>query len=49
LLDAHHISWKCYNLGLGNGTFDDLEHFNALAFFKKTPTGQKMTMATLQE
>lgn len=35
LLESRHISWKCYNLGLGNGTFDDLEHFNALAFFKR--------------
>ncbi len=35
LLDAHGISWKCYNLGLGNGTFDDLEHFNPLVFFKR--------------
>ncbi len=35
LLEAQHISWKCYNLGLGNGTFADLEHFNALAFFKR--------------
>lgn len=35
LLEARQISWKCYNLGLGNGTFDDLEHFNALAFFKR--------------
>ncbi len=35
LLEARHVSWKCYNLGLGNGTFGDLEHFNALAFFKR--------------
>ncbi len=43
LLDAHHISWKCYNLGLGNGTFDDLEHFNALAFFKRWVKDPRLT------
>jgi phospholipase C len=43
LLDAHHISWKCYNLGLGNGTFDDLEHFNALAFFKRWEKDARLT------
>lgn len=35
LLEAQQISWKCYNLGLGNGTFGDLEHFNPLVFFKR--------------
>jgi phospholipase C len=35
LLEAQHITWKCYNLGLGNGTFDDIEHFNPLVFFKR--------------
>jgi phospholipase C len=35
LLDAAHITWKCYNLGLGYGSFDDLEHFNPLVFFKR--------------
>ncbi|HEY0754610.1 MAG TPA: alkaline phosphatase family protein [Ktedonobacteraceae bacterium] len=43
LLDAHHISWKCYNLGLGNGTFDDLEHFNALALFKRWQKDARLT------
>ncbi|HEX6478602.1 MAG TPA: alkaline phosphatase family protein [Ktedonobacteraceae bacterium] len=33
LLDQHHISWKCYNLGLGLGT--SLEDFNILVYFKK--------------
>lgn len=33
VLDQHHISWKCYNLGLGTGT--SLEDFNILVFFKK--------------
>lgn len=33
LLDAHHVSWKCYNLGLGLGS--TLEHFNGLMFFKR--------------
>ena len=33
LLDQHHISWKCYNLGLGLGTSP--EDFNILVYFKK--------------
>ncbi|GAC1656914.1 MAG: hypothetical protein NVS4B7_01500 [Ktedonobacteraceae bacterium] len=32
LLDAHQISWKCYNLGIGTGSLED---FNPLSFFKK--------------
>ena len=32
VLDTYHITWKCYNLGIGTGT---LEGFNPLAFFKK--------------
>ena len=36
LLDQHHISWKCYNLGTGTGSQPtQLEGYNALAFFKK--------------
>jgi phospholipase C len=35
LLDAYQISWKCYNLGFGTGSFADLEIFNGLAFFKR--------------
>lgn len=36
LLDQAHITWKCYNLGLGTGsTPSQLEGYNALAFFKK--------------
>jgi phospholipase C len=35
LLDAYHISWKCYNLGFGTGSFADIEIFNGLAFFKR--------------
>src|SRR5205823_5312990 len=31
LLDAHNISWKCYNLGVGTGS--SLEDFNSLSFF----------------
>ncbi len=34
LLDAHRVSWKCYNLGLGLGSSGSLENFNGLAFFK---------------
>ena len=33
LLDAHKISWKCYNLGIGTGT--SLEDFNILVYFKR--------------
>lgn len=35
VLEAHGIGWKCYNLGPGGGTFDDLEHFNPLVFFRR--------------
>lgn len=35
LLDAHHVTWKCYNLGLGLGSFPEVEFFNALPFFKR--------------
>ncbi len=33
LLDAHHVSWKCYNLGLGLGSSGS-KLFNGLTFFK---------------
>ena len=33
LLDAHKITWKCYNLGVGTGT--SLEDFNVLVYFKR--------------
>jgi phospholipase C len=35
LLDAHKISWKCYNLGLGLGSTASLENFNGLTMFSK--------------
>ncbi len=36
LLDAHKVTWKCYNLGLGTGSStSSLESFNPLAFFKR--------------
>lgn len=36
LLDAHHISWKCYNLGLGTGSQPTAaEGYNALAYFQQ--------------
>jgi phospholipase C len=35
LLDAHNVSWKCYNLGRGTGSTPSLEHYNALTLFKK--------------
>lgn len=40
VLDAHHVSWKCYNLGLGLGSAGSLEHFNGLTFFKKWQNDQ---------
>jgi phospholipase C len=33
VLDAHKITWKCYNLGIGTGT--SLEDFNILVYFKR--------------
>jgi phospholipase C len=35
MLDASHVSWRCYNLGHGTGSTPSLEHYNALNFFKK--------------
>jgi phospholipase C len=36
LLDQYHISWKCYNLGLGTGSQPTAaEGYNALAYFQK--------------
>jgi phospholipase C len=35
LLDASHVSWKCYNLGHGTGSTPSMSHYNALSFFKK--------------
>ena len=35
LLDDHHISWKCYNLGAGMGSTPEVEFINALPFFKR--------------
>jgi len=35
LLEAHNITWKCYNLGNGIGSSPSLGHFNGLIFFKK--------------
>lgn len=36
LLDAHNITWKCYNLGLGTGSQPtQVEGYNGLAYFKK--------------
>ena len=33
LLDAHHVSWKCYHLGLD--ITSSLEHYNPLVYFKR--------------
>lgn len=35
LLDDHHITWKCYNLGTGMGSTPEVEFINALPFFKR--------------
>lgn len=35
LLDAQHVTWKCYNLGTGLGSVPEVEFFNALPFFKR--------------
>ncbi len=35
LLEDHHISWKCYNLGTGLGSVPEVEFFNAMPFFKR--------------
>lgn len=45
LLDAHQVSWKCYNLGLGLGSTGSLEHFNGLTFFKKWQNDQRLTFS----
>jgi len=42
LLDAHRVSWKCYNLGLGLGSSSLLEHFNGLTFFKHWQNDQRL-------
>jgi phospholipase C len=42
LLDAHKVSWKCYNLGLGLGSSGFLEQFNGLAYFKKWQNDQRL-------
>ena len=43
LLDAHHITWKCYNLGLGTGT--SLEDFNPLVFFKRWQNDSRLNFS----
>ena len=35
LLNASHVSWKCYNLGRGTGSTSSLTPYNALNSFKK--------------
>jgi len=42
LLDAHHVSWKCYNLGLGLGSFPEVEFLNALPLFKRWQSDQRL-------
>lgn len=42
LLDAHAVSWKCYNLGSGLGSVPEVEFFNPLPFFKKWQTDRRL-------
>ena len=42
LLDAHHVTWKCYNLGSGLGSVPEIEFFNPLPFFKKWHTDRRL-------
>jgi phospholipase C len=42
VLDAHQVSWKCYNLGLGLGSTGSLEHFNGLTLFEKWQNDQRL-------
>ena len=42
LLDAHKITWKCYNLGLGLGSTISLEHYNGLTMFSKWQNDQRL-------
>src|SRR6516225_3794642 len=42
VLDAHHVSWKCYNLGLGLGSTGSLEQFNGLTYFKKWQNDRRL-------
>ena len=42
LLDAHHVTWKCYNLGLGLGSVPEIEFFNPLPFFKKWQSDSRL-------
>lgn len=41
VLDAHNITWKCYNLGAGTGT--SLEDFNVLVYFSKWQNDKRLT------
>jgi len=43
LLDAHKITWKCYNLGLELGSVPEIEFFNALPFFKKWEKDRRLS------
>lgn len=42
VLDAHNVSWKCYNLGLGLGSTSPLERFNGLIYFKRWQNDQRL-------
>ena len=43
LLDAHKVSWKCYNLGIGTGT--SLEDYNVLVHFKRWQNDSRLNFA----
>src|ERR1700694_4482946 len=42
LLDAHHVTWKCYNLALELGSIPEVEFFNPLPFFKKWQSDRRL-------
>ncbi len=42
VLDAHHVTWKCYNLGTALGSVPEIEFFNPLPFFKKWQTDRRL-------
>ena len=42
ILDAHQVSWKCYNLGIGLGSTGFVEQFNGLTYFKKWQNDRRL-------
>lgn len=42
LLDAHHVSWKCYNLRHAPSSIPTLEQYNFLSLFKNWQNDQRL-------